>query len=252
MCPLRPKRRGSRKNLRSYASGAAGAGAGRADYPGEVILAVDTSLGTAVAIVDADGRRLADSSSSDTLGHAEVIGDLLQRALAAAAAEAADEVAPAPTALTHVVAGMGPGPFTGLRIGIATARAFALGRGIAVIPVPSHFAAALSVIEAEAPETPFAIVTDARRREVAISVFDGLDADGIPNLVEATVLVPRVDSDEKLRGVHAIEVATLDAAALARVGLRAVKAGRDLTSAEPLYLRQPDVTVPGAPKRVGL
>ncbi|HCS60354.1 MAG TPA: tRNA (adenosine(37)-N6)-threonylcarbamoyltransferase complex dimerization subunit type 1 TsaB, partial [Microbacterium sp.] len=153
---------------------------------------------------------------------------------------------------THVVAGMGPGPFTGLRIGIATARAFALGRGIAVIPVPSHFAAALSVIEAEAPETPFAIVTDARRREVAISVFDGLDADGIPNLVEATVLAPRVDSDEKLRGVHAIEVATLDAAALARVGLRAVKAGRDLTSAEPLYLRQPDVTVPGAPKRVGL
>lgn len=224
------------------------AGAERADYPGEVILAVDTSLGTAVAIVDADGRRLADSSSSDTLGHAEVIGDLLQRALA----EAADEVAPAPTALTHVVAGMGPGPFTGLRIGIATARAFALGRGIAVIPVPSHFAAALSVIEAEAPETPFAIVTDARRREVAISVFDGLDADGIPNLVEATVLAPRVDSDEKLRGVHAIEVATLDAAALARVGLRAVKAGRDLTSAEPLYLRQPDVTVPGAPKRVGL
>ncbi|MGO2519079.1 MAG: tRNA (adenosine(37)-N6)-threonylcarbamoyltransferase complex dimerization subunit type 1 TsaB [Microbacterium sp.] len=213
-----------------------------------MILAVDTSLGTAVAIVDADGRRLADSSSSDTLGHAEVIGDLLQRALA----EAAAAVAPAPTALTHVVAGMGPGPFTGLRIGIATARAFALGRGIAVIPVPSHFAAALSVIEAEAPETPFAIVTDARRREVAISVFDGLDADGIPNLVEATVLVPRVDSDEKLRGVHAIEVATLDAAALARVGLRAVKAGRDLTSAEPLYLRQPDVTVPGAPKRVGL
>src|SRR5690606_26724653 len=108
-----------------------------ADYPGEVILAVDTSLGTAIALLDADGRRLADASSPDPLGHAEVIGALLQRALTEADAGA----------ITHVVAGMGPGPFTGLRIGIATARAFALGRSIPVIPVPSHFAAALSVID---------------------------------------------------------------------------------------------------------
>ena len=207
-----------------------------------MILAVDTSLGTTVAIVDSDGRRLADASSPDPLGHAEVIGDLLKRALVGAGS----------SPITHVVAGMGPGPFTGLRIGIATARAFALGRGVPVIPVPSHFAAALAVIEADDPETPFAIVTDARRREVAISVFEGLDADGIPNLVEPTVLVPRENSDERLRGIHAIEVSTLDAAALGRVGRRAANAGRELTSAEPLYLRAPDVTVPGAPKRVGL
>src|SRR5690606_41296655 len=68
---------------------------------------------------------------SDPLGHAEVIGDLLERALV----EDAE--------ITHVVAGMGPGPFTGLRIGIAAARAFALGRGVPVVAVPSHFAAAL-------------------------------------------------------------------------------------------------------------
>lgn len=205
-----------------------------------MILAVDTSLGSAVALIDADGRARADPSSPDPLGHAEVIGALLQQALAEAGEDA----------VTHVVAGMGPGPFTGLRIGIATARAFALGRGIPVVPVPSHFAAALAVIETDAPETPFAIVTDARRREVAISVFDGLDADGIPNLVDPTVLVQRADADERLRGIHAIEVSTLDAASLARVGMRAANAGRDLAGAEPLYLRQPDVTVPGAPKRV--
>ena len=212
----------------------------RPDYPGKVILVVDTSLGSAVALIDADGRVLADASSPDPLGHAEVIGTLLQRALADAGSEE----------ITHVVAGLGPGPFTGLRIGIATARAFALGRGIPVVPVPSHFAAALVVIQADAPETPFAIVTDARRREVAISLFDGLDADGIPNLVEPTVLVPRTDADDRLRGIHSIEVATLDAAALGRVGIRAARAGRELTGPEPLYLRQPDVTVPGAPKRV--
>lgn len=206
-----------------------------------MILAVDTSLGTAVALIDSDGRVRADASSPDSLGHAEVIGTLLQQVLMAAES---DDV-------THVVAGMGPGPFTGLRIGIATARAFALGRDIPVIAVPSHFATALTVIEADAPETPFAIVTDARRREVAISVFDGLDADGIPNLTAPTVLVPRADSEERLSGIHSIEVATLDAAALGRVGIRASDVGRELTGVEPLYLRQPDVTVPGAPKRVG-
>ncbi|WP_460779206.1 tRNA (adenosine(37)-N6)-threonylcarbamoyltransferase complex dimerization subunit type 1 TsaB [Microbacterium shaanxiense] len=206
-----------------------------------MILAVDTSLGTAVAIVDADGRRRADASSPDPLGHAEVVGTLLQRALA----EAGDEI-------THVVAGMGPGPFTGLRIGIATARAFALGRGIDVIAVPSHFGAALAVLEENPQIGTFAIVTDARRREVAISLFRGLDDDGIPHLMSETVLVPRTGAEAYLDGLDGREVTTLDGAALARVGIRAAHAGRELVGAEPLYLRQPDVTMPGAPKRVGL
>jgi len=218
-----------------------GARAEAADYPGEVILAVDTSLGTAVAIVDADGRRRADASSPDALGHAEVIGALLHQALT----EAGDEI-------THVVAGMGPGPFTGLRIGIAAARAFALGRGIGVIAVPSHFGAALSILEENPEIGTFAIVTDARRREVAISLFRGLDADGIPHLTSDTVLVPRTGAEAYLDGLDAREVTSLDAAALGRIGIRAANAGRELAGAEPLYLRQPDVTMPGAPKRVGL
>ena len=153
--------------------------------------------------------------------------------------------------IDHVVAGMGPGPFTGLRIGIATARTFAMGRGIPVVPVPSHFAAALTAIDRDAVTGPFAIVTDARRREVAVTVFEGTDADGIPNMVADTVLVARVDADEHLGGIRRIDVETLSAVDLARVGARAVAAGRTLAGAEPLYLRQPDVTVPGAPKKVG-
>ncbi|WP_460785035.1 tRNA (adenosine(37)-N6)-threonylcarbamoyltransferase complex dimerization subunit type 1 TsaB [Microbacterium tumbae] len=205
-----------------------------------MILAVDTSLGTAVAVVDDEGAPLADASRPDPLGHAEVIGDLLVQALAEAGDGAVD----------HVVAGMGPGPFTGLRIGIAAARAFALGRGADVIAVPSHFAAALVELESGG-SVPFAIVTDARRREVAITVFDGTDADGIPRVADETVLVPRVDAGSHLSGVRSIEADAIDAAALARVGIRAARAGRVLTGAEPLYLRQPDVTLPGAPKRVG-
>ena len=48
-------------------------------YPGGVILAVDTSLGTAVAVVDSDGSTVAEASTPNPLGHAEVIGDLLAR-----------------------------------------------------------------------------------------------------------------------------------------------------------------------------
>lgn len=207
-----------------------------------MILAVDTSLGSTVALVDAEGSTRALAVSPDALGHAEVIGDLLVRAL--------DEAGQ--PEVTHVVAGMGPGPFTGLRIGIATARAFALGRGIDIIAVPSHFGAGLSEIEGNAAAGPFAIVTDARRREVAITVFDGIDDDRLPCVVAETILLPRVEAAAHLGDLRAIEVSVLDGAALARVGARASAAGRVLVGSEPLYLRQPDVTVPGAPKKVGL
>ena len=160
-----------------------------------MILAVDTSLGTAVAVIDADGRTVAEASTPNPLGHAEVIGDLLAQV--------------ARPGITHVVAGMGPGPFTGLRIGIAAARTFALGRGIPVVPVPSHFAIALA---AEA-DGPIAVVTDARRREIAVSVFDGTDADGIPNLVTPT----RLEKHDAVLEVPAHVATELSAAALARV-----------------------------------
>lgn len=206
-----------------------------------MILAVDTSLGSAVALIDADGESRAEASAADPLGHAEVIGDLLATVVGATS----------PDDITHVVTGMGPGPFTGLRIGIAAGRAFALGRAIPTLAVPSHLAAALSAIE-EGGEQRFAIVTDARRREVAITVFDGLDADGIPNVVADTVLVPAVDADLHLDGIRRVDATMLSGVALARVGARAAAAGRTLADGEPLYLRSPDVKLPGAPKRVGL
>ncbi|UWF77916.1 MULTISPECIES: tRNA (adenosine(37)-N6)-threonylcarbamoyltransferase complex dimerization subunit type 1 TsaB [Microbacterium] len=196
-----------------------------------MILAVDTSLGTAAAVIDHDGRVVAEASSPDPLGHAEVIGDLLAEVVRDAS-------------LTHVVAGMGPGPFTGLRIGIAAARAVALGRGIPVVAVPSHFAPALAALDGGA--TRFAVVTDARRRELAVSVFDGTDADGIPRLTEPAHLVAQGTGLD----LPVVEAAQLSAVDLARVGARAIAAGRILTDGEPLYLRSPDVVQPGAPKKV--
>ena len=126
-----------------------------------MLLAIDTSAGTSVAVVDGD-RVLSEASDPGTRGHAELIGTLIQRALADAEASPAD--------ITGVVSGMGPGPFTGLRVGIAAARAFAAGRGIPVHPVASHDAVAFG------STAPVLVVTDARRREVAWTTYDAVGA----------------------------------------------------------------------------
>jgi tRNA threonylcarbamoyl adenosine modification protein YeaZ len=223
-----------------------------------VILAVDTSIGSTVVVVDPDGIVRGAATSETRLGHAEAIGLLLQSALTEASATPAD--------ITHVVAGMGPGPFTGLRIGIAAARAFALARGIPVIPVVSHDAAALGVL-AEARDggagsndgpaaSPFAIVTDARRREMAVTIYGGLDDDGMPLKLEAPELRANgtdiVIDELTLDGDSLRTVISIDPAGLGLLAARAVASGRSLPTSEPLYLRAPDVTLGHAPKRVGV
>lgn len=209
-----------------------------------MIIGIDTSLGTAVAAIARDGEIFADEQSANPLGHAEVIGDLLRRATTAA---------PAPT---HVAIGMGPGPFTGLRVGIATARVYALGRGVPLLAVPSHDGVALGVLLSDAvtgTETGrFAVVTDARRREFAYSVYDGLDDDGLPVRVTEAALSPRDDLDARLEehGARRYDATSVSAAMIALAAARALDADRTLAGPEPLYLRSPDVVAAHAPKRV--
>ena len=224
-----------------------------------MILGIDTSLGTAVAVVEADGIVRADEVSENPLGHAEVIGDLLQRAVTAAS-DPSVQGAPPPGAddtITHVAAGMGPGPFTGLRVGIAAARAFAQGRGIPVIPVASHDAAALAqlidTVAAGEPVRRFAVVTDARRREFAYTVYDDLDDDGLPVRASEPALIPRDQLDTRLAelGAGRRDSTTISAVHIALVAARALAAGREIGPADALYLRSPDVTMATARKRVG-
>jgi tRNA threonylcarbamoyladenosine biosynthesis protein TsaB len=217
-----------------------------------VLLAIDTSLGTAVAVVERDGVIVSQMVSTDPRGHAEVIGTLIERALAEASVTASD--------ITQVAAGMGPGPFTGLRVGIAAARAFALGRGIPVVPVASHDAVALELLLydalsggfQDAEDESFAVVTDARRREFAYTVYRGLDDDGLPIRVAEPALSPRDDLDTLLAEKTVIrrDAETIPAGMLGLVAARALAARRDVATSDALYLRSPDVTMPHAPKNV--
>ena len=139
-----------------------------------MLLAIDTSAGTSVAVVDRDRGTIASRSETGTRSHAEVIGTLIADCLAQSEVPIA--------ALSGVAVGMGPGPFTGLRVGIAAAQAFALGAGKPLVRVVSHDAVAFGRYQ-QGFAGRLLVVTDARRREVYWSAYSGADAAGIPQRV---------------------------------------------------------------------
>ena len=195
-----------------------------------MILAIDTSMGTAVALVDEDGDAIAIQTDLGTRAHAELIGVFLDAVLAAGRSSALDSGAgadlPKSLGITAVAVGMGPGPYTGLRVGIAAARAAAVGLGVPVIGVASHDA----IREGLGLGPEVAVATPAGRRGHYLS------ADG------RTELTHEEPGD-------AIEPDGVDPVALARVALRQRAAGAPDQSAL-LYLREPDVAPPARPKRV--
>lgn len=193
-----------------------------------MFLAVDSSLGTSVAVVSDEGVILSESSSVDTRGHAENIGALLQDALTSAGITAKD--------VTHVVMGVGPGPFTGLRVGMAAAEALAHSRSLPLFPVVSHDAESLGTGDV-------VIVTDARRDEVAYSVYQG---ESVFRRVRGPALA-RPENLERELGEYSslprIEVDAISAGKLGQVAHAYLAAGVAPESRAPQYLRAPDVTV---------
>lgn len=218
-----------------------------------MLLAIDTSAGTSVAVVhreagDGQLKVLAELFENDTRRHAEVIGSLIARVLSDAGVAVTD--------LHGVAVGMGPGPFTGLRVGIAAARAFALGSGKPVVPVVSHDAIAFGEYGhgANAPVSdPLLVVTDARRREVYWSAYSGSDNAGLvvrtagPGLVRPEDLADAVPDLGRYRRIDA-EVISAASVGLLAESLYINK--RAFASDEALYLRSPDITMSAGPKRV--
>jgi tRNA threonylcarbamoyl adenosine modification protein YeaZ len=204
-----------------------------------MLLAIDTSAGTSVAVVDREGGVLATNSVVDTMRHAEVIGDLI--------ADTLEKAAVSPSALSGVAAGMGPGPFTGLRVGIAAARAFALGAGKPVVPVVSHDAIAFERYGA-GHLGGMLVVTDARRRERYWSAYAGCDDYGLPIREDGPGLA-KPDALPHL-GLTRVEDLLVDAGALGMLAELLYFHGRPFPADTPLYLRSPDVTLSAGPKRV--
>jgi tRNA threonylcarbamoyl adenosine modification protein YeaZ len=197
-----------------------------------VILAVDSSGTTGAALVDDRGAIAVVRRSDDPRGHAEAIGPLLDGVLTGSAAD-----------VTAVAYGVGPGPFTGLRVGMAAARTVALVLGVPELPVLSHDAIALAAHEG-GTRLPFVVVADAKRREVYTTVYRELDAAGVP--VRAGE--PEVGAVGAVPDLTQVRAA-VDPGVLGRVAALRRAAGLAPEPPTARYLRSPDVTI-AAPKRV--
>ena len=183
-----------------------------------LILAIDTATPAVTAgIVKLDGVEvLAERVTVDARAHAEQLTPNVLGALADAGLTVDD--------LGAVVVGCGPGPFTGLRVGMATAAAYGHALGIAVYGVCS-----LDAIGIDTAGDAL-VVTDARRREVYWARYrDGVRVDG-----------PAVSSPADVPGAD--EALTLPAVYPTAAGL--VRAVEDWNAEPapliPLYLRRPD------------
>jgi len=207
-----------------------------------MLLALDTAT-NAVTVALYDGSAVvAESSTEDRLRHGELLAPAIDQLLRGAGVSPAD--------LTRIAAGVGPGPYTGLRIGLATATTMAAALGIEAVGVCTLdiVAAAVEV------EGPFLVATDARRKEVYWARY----ASALVRVGE-----PAVDHPEAVAtsGPVAGNGASLypssfpnpvpprlpSAAVLAR--LVASGAARLLPTL-PLYLRRPDAVAPAARRRV--
>jgi tRNA threonylcarbamoyladenosine biosynthesis protein TsaB len=214
-----------------------------------LLLAIDTAT-SAITVALHDGESvLAESSTLDARRHGEQLAPGIVEVLARAGRTAAE--------VSAVVAGTGPGPFTGLRVGLVTARTFAFARGIPVFGVCSLDALAHQAwLEDPAGLGQSCVVaTDARRKEVYWARYDitagGVVRGGEPRVAKAEAIT------EEVRGLPVIgrgavlypesfgpRLGPLDvsAAALADLAARRLAAGEGLSAADPMYLRRPDAT----------
>jgi tRNA threonylcarbamoyl adenosine modification protein YeaZ len=202
------------------------------------ILAIDTATpAVTAAIVSLDGVEvLAGRVTIDARAHAEQLTPNVLGALADAGRSVND--------LGAVVVGCGPGPFTGLRVGMASAAAYGHALGIPVYGVCSLDAIG---IETAATSGEVLVVTDARRREVYWARYrDGVRIDG--PAVDAPADVP-ADADAVAGSPE--HAALFDLPRLSPVYPTAaglVRAVADWTTAPallvPLYLRRPDAKPP--------
>ena len=200
------------------------------------LLAIDTATAElVVGVGERDGTVLSESVQA-TRAHNELLVPTVEAVLAQAGIAYAD--------LDAVVVGCGPGPFTGLRVGMASASAFAQALGIDAYGVVTHDATGLTL---DAPSC--LVVTDARRREVYWAHYVGGERVAGPDVC-APAAVPVSEADVLSCPEHLRDGLKVDAREVTYCGPRTAGliAAADFTTAPaplvPLYLRRPDAVPP--------
>lgn len=205
-----------------------------------LVLAIDTATPDLVTgLVETSDGSARDRVLPGTRAHNESLIPTIQQLLSEAGATFAD--------LGAVVVGQGPGPFTGLRVGMSTASAIAQARGIPVYGVASHDAIALRI---DAPR--ILVATDARRREIYWATYDDHARTAGPDVIKPAELAIPHDVDvisvpehlaEKLPE-HLADVDKRDLTPRAAQLVQLAHLESEPAPLEPAYLRRPDAQEP--------
>lgn len=232
-----------------------------------MLLGIDTSGAVSVAVArgelpapgttSAAPEILAVRGDERARHHDEVLLSLVDSALREAGASRSE--------LTGVVVGRGPGPFTGLRVGLVSARTIASVLGLPLVGVCSLDALAHQALaEADGKDVAsIAVALDARRREVYHALYS-VRADGTVQREHGPAVSPPAEIAEQMRGADLLvgsgtalypeqlpgtaPIHHADAGHLIAAAAEQLARGEDLTSTEPLYLRAPDAKKPSARK----
>ena len=205
----------------------------------QIVLALDTSQGTSVAVL-VDGEVVAESADPNPMRHAENIGTLVASCIEQAGVSAAE--------FTDVAVGIGPGPFTGLRVGIAAAKMFAAGSKAKLHGVGSLDAIAFKLALTE----PTLVTADARRSEVYFGLYQGKSPNGVPKALLVPGVSKQAELEARLEAQSQEYELILEPVAAASVGLLALAQRLEGHAAGPIqanYLREPDATYAN-PKKV--
>jgi tRNA threonylcarbamoyladenosine biosynthesis protein TsaB len=209
-----------------------------------IVLALDTALAACSVAVTRDGEVLAAASQPMLRGHQERLAPMAQEVMAEAGLPFA--------VLDRVGVTVGPGSFTGLRVGLA----FAKGLGLA-LDKPCVGVGTLEALAASAPGPGLtAAVIDAKRGQVYLQAFDGGAAVMAPDALPVDTAAARlaelwrggplrlVGPGAPLLAGIAPEAVVIETTAPDPAAVCALAAGRT-TPARPLYLRAPDAKLPG-------
>jgi tRNA threonylcarbamoyladenosine biosynthesis protein TsaB len=208
-----------------------------------VLLAFDTATPHVTVALHDGSSVVATFESEESMRHGEMLAPGIEHVLSSAGV--------AVSALTGISVGVGPGPFTGLRVGLVTARTLALARSLPVYGVCS-----LDILAAEAIDSglaEFVVATDARRKEVYLASYaEGRRVHG-PEVIkpeDAATDVTVVGRGATLYPEHFPHAAGPEHPSAAVLCDVVARQRFEILEPEPLYLRRPDATEPGKPKRV--
>ena len=209
-----------------------------------LLLAFDTATPVITVAVHDGSRIVGEASGEGAMAHGELLAPAIRDAMAQAGAAMAD--------LTDVAVGVGPGPFTGLRVGVVTALTLA-----STLRLTPHGVCSLDIVAADVQvEGEFLVATDARRKEVYWARYgaDHVRLDGPHVLKPADLAAQHPELPVYGRGAQLYDSVLRaagegsDPRAAALAGL--VVAGRAAElPLEPLYLRRPDAVPQTVSKR---